>query len=94
MIEMKMRIVLSLPLGHTAVESAEGEAPLTKRFCSKGDECLPKVIHVGYVPATVEEVFFPPAGGSAMSDRASRCSPTGLRAAEMAQTGGGLVQCS
>ena len=29
-------LALSLPLGHTAVESAEGKALLTKRFCSKG----------------------------------------------------------
>jgi hypothetical protein len=33
--------LLSLRLGHTAVESAEGKALLTKRFCSKGDECKP-----------------------------------------------------
>src|ERR1700726_609184 len=33
--------LLSLRLGHTAVESAEGKAVLTKRFCSKGDECYP-----------------------------------------------------
>jgi hypothetical protein len=41
-----------LPLGHAAVESAEGKALLTKRFESEGDErcpvqLLPPVLTVG-----------------------------------------------
>jgi hypothetical protein len=45
-------LALSLLLGHTAVEIAEGKALLTKRFCSKSDECypvqlLPPVLTVG-----------------------------------------------
>jgi hypothetical protein len=36
----------------------------------------PKVIHVGYTPANVEQVYFPNARSSAISARAWRCWPT------------------
>src|SRR5262249_26442802 len=40
----------------------------------------PTVLHVGYLPATVEEVFFPHAGSWAMSGRALVCWPIVSRA--------------
>ena len=63
--------LLSLRLGHTAVESAEGKALLTKRFCSKGDECYP----VQLLPPVLTGRLHP-AAGRVRSAAPHLCTPS------------------
>jgi acetolactate synthase I/II/III large subunit len=64
------RADLIISIGHDTVE----KPPFI--MGSKG----PTVLHVGYLPATIEEVYFPHAEVVGDSARASRCWPTVLRA--------------
>ena len=64
--------LLSLRLGHTAVESAEGKALLTKRFCSKDDECYP----VQLLPAVRPHGRLHPAAGRVRSAALHLCTPS------------------